>query len=593
MSNALIHRSVKHGSLLLLLCGLAAMFYACYTLWLLPDKSAGKVPDYVSPVASLSTDLARESLTLLEQDLLYISNLPLTRSAFFELDKGWKELDDVASSRVKQLYVTDNPYGEEKKEYFDFAPDGSAYSAIHKEHHPRMRSLIQSRNYDDLLFITNENEIIYSVFKPAYFADALGKAEGLDKNIQAILQKPLETNHLITISPDDTGKGTILAAYPITSPFGESLGKLVILSDLEMLHDQVGADRQIYLTDSDLSILHVVSGDVRFFQDYLLPLVDTSSFSASAVSDQGKQLGYVIARPIELAGQLYYAVHFFPHQSATGGEQPVTVKQAVLLVLGILLLVLSHLVLRMAGLKSSRMLRDALQRLATGKAIRGNLAYLDQAPFGEEIRRINKHFREQEEANPHESEMHALQDKLAYLETEHEALLQKKAISEEIAEAEPLQEETNAGHQHDIVHEAISLLDEKVARLSAMLEAFPDQHTDTEMADILRDHRVDLQEYDELVQDAVFRVGRLAEQSKETLESWETSTEPEISISKGSISSALEVVDDMEARIRPIIESGRAIDPHKLADHDIAGVKQEIAAIKELIVRIQDTLQTG
>jgi class 3 adenylate cyclase len=70
-------------------------------------------------------------------------------------------------------YLVRNPAAFDAKSALDVAADGSAYSQIHAHLHPVLRHLAKIMRYQDLLLISPDGEIVYSVAKKPDFGTSL------------------------------------------------------------------------------------------------------------------------------------------------------------------------------------------------------------------------------------------------------------------------------------------------------------------------------------------------------------------------------------------------------------------------------------
>ncbi|RYE71237.1 MAG: HAMP domain-containing protein, partial [Oxalobacteraceae bacterium] len=114
----------------------------------------------------------------------------LTR-AVEELRMGLKER---AALQLQAAYVTENPNQEDRSAVDSVGAKGATYDAPHKRFHPGFRSLLQARDYSDVLLISATGDIVYSVAKntdfagnvltdPALTASGLGQAFAAAKDL--------------------------------------------------------------------------------------------------------------------------------------------------------------------------------------------------------------------------------------------------------------------------------------------------------------------------------------------------------------------------------------------------------------------------
>ncbi|WP_052715904.1 methyl-accepting chemotaxis protein [Devosia chinhatensis] len=105
----------------------------------------------------------------------------LTR-ALDELRMG---LAERAAPLLQSAYVTESPNPQDRAAV-DSNIKGAMYDAPHKRFHPGFRTLMQERNYADVLMISAAGDVIYSVAKNADFASSVANdASGLGQAFAA------------------------------------------------------------------------------------------------------------------------------------------------------------------------------------------------------------------------------------------------------------------------------------------------------------------------------------------------------------------------------------------------------------------------
>lgn len=81
---------------------------------------------------------------------------------------------ELGAERVRDLYITQNPYpAGEKLEYVD-ARDGSSYSKLHARFHPIFKQYLKEYGYYDIFLVDAESgDILYTVYKELDFGSNL------------------------------------------------------------------------------------------------------------------------------------------------------------------------------------------------------------------------------------------------------------------------------------------------------------------------------------------------------------------------------------------------------------------------------------
>jgi GAF domain-containing protein len=75
---------------------------------------------------------------------------------------------------LQHLYISDNAYPTGKKSLLEDPGDGSDYSRVHAQYHPRIRSFLEKFGYYDIFLIdAATGDMLYSVFKEVDYATSL------------------------------------------------------------------------------------------------------------------------------------------------------------------------------------------------------------------------------------------------------------------------------------------------------------------------------------------------------------------------------------------------------------------------------------
>src|SRR5690606_32173604 len=79
-------------------------------------------------------------------------------------------LGDRASAQLQTAYITDNPNPDDRAALDSANGKGATYDAPHQRYHPGFRTLMQERSYGDVLLVSAEGDVVYSVAKNTDFA---------------------------------------------------------------------------------------------------------------------------------------------------------------------------------------------------------------------------------------------------------------------------------------------------------------------------------------------------------------------------------------------------------------------------------------
>ena len=134
----------------------------------------------------LITQSKKDSLNNLfnniDNNLLFIADALPTKIAFRALSNGYYRFNNPLIE-TQRLYIDTNPNPVGKKEYYDFALDGSEYSRAHSANHPWLRKFLRSNGLYDIFFIDLKGNIIYTVFKERDFATNVLQGQWKDTGI--------------------------------------------------------------------------------------------------------------------------------------------------------------------------------------------------------------------------------------------------------------------------------------------------------------------------------------------------------------------------------------------------------------------------
>jgi len=126
--------------------------------------------------ASLNTaaELVSDYYSSAEVDLRLFVQRSDTVAAMKNLTRALGEvrmgLGDRASAQLQTAYITDNPNPDDRAALDSANGKGATYDAPHKRYHPGFRTLMQERSYGDVLLVSAEGDVVYSVAKNTDFA---------------------------------------------------------------------------------------------------------------------------------------------------------------------------------------------------------------------------------------------------------------------------------------------------------------------------------------------------------------------------------------------------------------------------------------
>lgn len=104
-------------------------------------------------------------------DAVTLARNEMVINAVKEFKKAFNEL---GAEKIRDLYITKNPFPAGKKLEYSDAQDGSNYSKLHTRFHPIFKQYLEENGYYDIFLVDTETgNILYTVFKEQDFGTSL------------------------------------------------------------------------------------------------------------------------------------------------------------------------------------------------------------------------------------------------------------------------------------------------------------------------------------------------------------------------------------------------------------------------------------
>jgi hypothetical protein len=103
-----------------------------------------------------------------------------------ELEDAWVAMGPDAARRLEQLYVQENPYPPTERYRLADPGDGSRYSAVHREIHPRIDGFLALHDYHDILLVDASGRVVYSSHKEEDFTADLLQPEWRETHLSEV-----------------------------------------------------------------------------------------------------------------------------------------------------------------------------------------------------------------------------------------------------------------------------------------------------------------------------------------------------------------------------------------------------------------------
>ncbi len=141
--------------------------------WTRHDARQAQMLSRLSLVSSLRSGGILAELSSARSDAVLWSGFGNVRRRLADLDDAWGALGPSAPERVQRLYRTESPYPEGERHLLADARDGSRYSRIHADFHPRIGEFLTVHDYYDLFLVDPSGRVVYSFYKEEEFGSDL------------------------------------------------------------------------------------------------------------------------------------------------------------------------------------------------------------------------------------------------------------------------------------------------------------------------------------------------------------------------------------------------------------------------------------
>ena len=217
---------------------------------------AAHVSTRVEALRTLSESIAR--------DLQVFKSSPAVSQALTSFVAGWTDLGEDAGGQLRALYIEGNPHPPQRRDHLEHAEDASLYSVAHSFYHPRLRRHRDIMGYADLMLLSPDGLVLYSVAKANDFAHRIDDEGFAGEPVQAAFQAARRREDAPFVFTDlaetyRLGERSIVGAVAsaLKRPDGALLGFLVFVIDIGRVNDTLadgqgfGETGQTFLVGAD------------------------------------------------------------------------------------------------------------------------------------------------------------------------------------------------------------------------------------------------------------------------------------------------------------------------------------------------------
>jgi methyl-accepting chemotaxis protein len=182
-------------------------------------------------------------LETIRSEVVLWSSEPGVQQIIRDLVSGWDQLGANAEVVVREKYADGNPYPPDERSQLGDAGDGSAYSVVHADLHPRVRRFVDHHHYYDAYMVDARGDLVYSVHKEDDFGTNLVigpyRETGLGRVVRAALEAEDEDFVAFTDFEPYEPSGGEPASF-LASPAFDETGSLIGVLAFRVPTDRVG-----------------------------------------------------------------------------------------------------------------------------------------------------------------------------------------------------------------------------------------------------------------------------------------------------------------------------------------------------------------
>ncbi|AVX05537.1 putative chemoreceptor [Maritalea myrionectae] len=325
----------------------------------------------LSTIASIRAETLSDLLTKMSNDLVKAAQDPNVVTNATELRKTWEQADaDDPTAYLQEGFIDNNPNAENERHLANTAKQFTNYDFAHSRIHPELSTQAVNAGYKDIMMLSTDGVVVYSVFKQRDFATKIEPGTPLD----SILQKAASSEVGSVVFTDFTpypyygGAPASFMGSKIVNEKGDFVGVLVFgvpyqtIADFIHLKKGLGETGETLLVGTD-QLLRV---DSTFTEenDAFVASLETEAVSKAlegepaqsiAMGIDGNQV-HVEAVPVEFAGVKWAMV---ATQDIKELFQPVAEMRNMMLIVGAIMLAIAVV----AGLLATRTVTVPISRL--------------------------------------------------------------------------------------------------------------------------------------------------------------------------------------------------------------------------------------
>ena len=183
----------------------------------------------LSTIASIRAQSVTDLLEKMKVDLLKKASEPALGGSIEELRSTWEQSDANPTAFLQEGFITNNPHAENERHLANTAKQFTNYDFTHSRIHPGMATQAVNAGYRDIMLVSADGAVVYSVFKNMDFATKLAEGTPLFDLHKASLSAPEGEVVFSDFAPYQAYNGDIASfmGAPVLNKKGEVAGVLV------------------------------------------------------------------------------------------------------------------------------------------------------------------------------------------------------------------------------------------------------------------------------------------------------------------------------------------------------------------------------
>jgi len=270
----------------------------------------------LSTIASIRAQSMTDLLAKMKTDILATAKSKGLGNTLGELRSTWEQADKNPTEFLQEGFITKNPHPENERHLANTAKQFTNYDFTHSRVHPGLATQAVNAGYKDILMISADGVVTYSVFKNKDFATQVVAGSPLEALYKQALEAPEGEVSFSDFAPYEAYNG-LAASFmgaPVLDNKGVVVGVLAFGVPVDTISGFVGLKKGLGETGETLLVgadnLLRVDSSFTEENDTFVTTFEADAITAALAGEQSQsltssyrdQLMHVEAVPVEFAG---------------------------------------------------------------------------------------------------------------------------------------------------------------------------------------------------------------------------------------------------------------------------------------------------